>query len=567
MIKRWIILLFALHLFTLWCFSQETDINNRLRDIVRKNGQAEVTIPYPGAKAMENLTRNVSISSVKDKTVHIILSPRTLEWFISSGFDYSIIERDDKKGITTSLSMNKAMEWESYPTWIQYDSIMKFFSETYPALCRLDTIGTSIRGKLVFALKISDNADVDEDEPEVFYSSTIHGDETGGFVLMLRLIDYLLRNYNNDIRVKNLVDNLEVWINPLANPDGTYTSGNIITSPTRNNANGFDLNRNFPDPLTPNTVKQKETLEMIEFLQKHRFNISANFHSGAEVVNYPWDRWERYHADDEWFYGISRAYADTVHLHSATGYMTDFDDGITNGYEWYPIYGGRQDFVTYELQGREVTIELDDEYITPADKLSTLWDNNRRSLIGYLENSLYGINGLVTDSRSGEPVPARIFINGHDMDNSHIYSDTLTGRFIRLLEPGIWNLSFSATGYRDTVVNNIVVTTRQRTDVIIDMVPVFNPVDTTNPLKPLLYPNPGSTYIKAVLPEKMRGSVKVEIFNISGMKLSDFYTETSDRLPVTIDVRWLPGGSYIVVFTNSASQISYRSRFIVNRHF
>ena len=50
---------------------------------------------------------------------------------------------------------------------------------------------------------------------------------------------------------------------------------------------GYDLNRNFPDPGLSNVVRQKETLDMIKFMRKHHFVISANFHSGAEVVNYP----------------------------------------------------------------------------------------------------------------------------------------------------------------------------------------------------------------------------------------------------------------------------------------
>ena len=73
---------------------------------------------------------------------------------------------------------------------------MQSFIKRYPSLCHLDTIGTSVNGKLVLALKISDNAAVDEDKPEVFYSSTMHGDETGGFILvMLHFADYLLKNY------------------------------------------------------------------------------------------------------------------------------------------------------------------------------------------------------------------------------------------------------------------------------------------------------------------------------------------------------------------------------------
>jgi len=46
---------------------------------------------------------------------------------------------------------------------------------------------------------------------------------------MLRLADYLLENYTSDLKVKDLVDNLEIWINPLANPDGTYNSGNSLS--------------------------------------------------------------------------------------------------------------------------------------------------------------------------------------------------------------------------------------------------------------------------------------------------------------------------------------------------
>ena len=215
--------------------------------------------------------------------------------------------------------------------------------------------------------------------------------------------------------MKNLVDNLEIWINPLANPDGTYSTGNTISSPVRYNANGFDLNRNFPDPVTPDTEKQKETLDMIKFMRKHRFVLSANFHSGAEVVNYPWDRWlSKFHADDSWFNSISRAYADTVHIYSGPAYMNFLDNGVTRGAVWYIVYGGRQDFVTGELHGREVTIELDDQYVTPAAQLPLLWENNWRSLLGYLENALYGIHGVVRNINSHVPVPAKVFINGHD---------------------------------------------------------------------------------------------------------------------------------------------------------
>ena len=73
-------------------------------------------------------------------------------------FNYSIKQKPDLKVLYPLLSMSKAFAWDTYPTYTQYDSIMQSFVLNYPTLCRLDTIGTSINGKLVLALKISDNA-------------------------------------------------------------------------------------------------------------------------------------------------------------------------------------------------------------------------------------------------------------------------------------------------------------------------------------------------------------------------------------------------------------------------
>jgi hypothetical protein len=559
-----LILIVIFAFFALRGYSQNSSDDKKLRDIVRQFGQAEVTIPYSDNKALDSLTRKVSILAVRNDMVCISLSPLTVEWFILRKYNYSILQKNTAKGVISALNINQAMEWDKYPTYPQYDSIMQSFSNLYPDLCHLDTIGTTVNGRLVLALKISDNAQTDEDEPEVFYSSSIHGDETGGFILMLRLADYLFKNYNRNTRVRNLVDNLEIWINPLANPDGTYRTGDAITTPTRYNSNGVDLNRNFPDPHQPDVLQEKENRDMISFLRRHRFVISANFHSGAELVNYPWDKWlSTLHADDRWFSRICRTYADTVHAYSATGYMTDENDGVTRGAVWYIIYGGRQDYVTWELQGREVTIELDNQSVTPAAQLPLLWQYNWHSLIGYLENALYGIHGTVINANSFLPVKAKIFMDGHDRDSSHVYSDKITGSFVRLLAPGSWDVTFSASGYYDLTVSKIYVASWKKTDVIIKMIPFSNTVDSTNPEYPVLYPNPAINKINAVLPDAISGTISVRIISLTGRLISDFRTEAVTGTPVQIDVEMLPGGIYSVVFKNTATAITCRARFIV----
>ena len=360
-----------------------------------------------------------------------------------------------------------------------------------------------------------------------------------------------------------MVDDLEIWINPLANPDGTYRTGNTISSPVRYNANSVDLNRNFPDPLDLTIVPEKENVDMMKFMRKHRFVLSANFHGGAEVVNYPWDRWlSKYHADDTWFNNISRAYADTVHKYCSTGYMTMEDNGVTRGAVWYVIYGGRQDFITWELQGREVTIELDDIKTTPAAQLDLLWRYNRRSLLDYLENARYGIHGLVRDEGTLVPVAARVFIYGHDKDSSHIYSDTLTGHFTRMLSPGSWNLTFSAKGYRDTTVSNIVVTTGHRTDITVNMKPLTTEIDTTDPEIPVLFPNPAGSEINCLLPDKMGGNIEYTIFSQSGKKVTDYNTVyyPGDSIELTfMDFRQ---ACIFVNFRSIPGGVTYTSKFI-----
>ncbi len=562
--KRQLLILFVLSSFALLSFGQEGGNDARLREIIRERGQAEVTVQVSDSKTIDHLTRNVSIISVKDNIVHIILSPLTTDWFILQKFAYKIIEKAESKTIKSVPVARLSANWDAYPAYTQYDSIMQSFTTKYPELCRLDTIGTSVNGKLVLALKITGDTGKDESKPEVFYSSTLHGDETGGYILMLHLADYLLRNYNIDSRVTDLMDNLQIWINPLANPDGTYNNGDVIDNPTRFNANGVDLNRNFPDPITPNTVKQKETIDMVKFMRKHRFVLSANFHSGSEVVNYPWDRWlSKLHADDVWFNDISRAYADTVHHYASPAYMTDLDNGVTRGAEWYIIYGGRQDFITWELQGREVTIELDDQFITPAPQLPLLWQNNYRSLLGYLGNALYGVHGIILNSVSLAPVPAKIFILGHDTDSSQVYSDTLTGTFVRFLAPGSWNITFSANGYKDTTINNINVYSGLRTDITVKLTPLQSNTDTPEEETADIYPNPATSEIRAVLPDGFTGKINIKLFDQAGRKLTDYNTEAFRGTPLILDIGFLSEGTYTILFTNISSRAFVRGRIVV----
>ena len=429
-----------------------------------------------------------------------------------------------------ALDLAEAKTYQKYPTYPQYVEMMQNFAADFPHICKLDTFGTSTQGRLLLALKISDHPLEEEAEANFLYTSTIHGDELLGFNLLLRLADTLLQGYGSDSEITGLVDSLAIWINPLANPDGSYMNDNNLSlkQAMRDNANGIDLNRSFPDPSKgepdDTTGREPENKAMMDFLWKHGIIMSANLHSGEEVVNYPWDYTFDLHADDPWYRFISREYADEARAIDPT-YMELFTDGITNGAEWYVIKGGRQDYVNYYLGGREVTLELSKTFLLGSELLEEHWILNRRSLLNYMSQCTYGIRGKVTDKESGEPLRARIHIPYHDSSYSVVHSFADFGDYYRLIKEGVYDLVFSAPGYLNDTITGVNFTDYQATylDVALERDPSAGLLSPRNVPNFSIFPNPVSQqlFIESIFVPY--GPVEISIHGLDGLT----YLQTS----------------------------------------
>ncbi len=348
----------------------------------------------------------------------------------------------------------RARTADGYPMPEEIGAALADLAARHPDICRLVSIGRSPEGRELWMIRISDNPDVEEDEPEVFYVGGFHGDEPPGTVLCLDFITLLLENYGTDDAVTALVNDLEIWVLPLMNPDG-YAAG------TRYNSEGIDLNRNFPDrisdPVNSPEGRAIETRHLMNWTFDHSPVLSASFHTGALVVNYPFDASfdpdARYAAapDDALFIEQSLTYA------ALNPPMSDspwFPNGITNGLAWYPIYGGIQDWF-YIWQGCNLlTVEVSDWKTPSPSELDHLWEENRRSMLAYAEWSLKGIRGLVADSRTGEPLAATVRAVGIDHD---VYTDPDVGDYHRMLLPGVYDLEIRADGYYAETVADIAV--------------------------------------------------------------------------------------------------------------
>ena len=446
---------------------------------LKKRNEIYFTFHIKNPSEINTLTTLISIDNVKDKKVWAYANIRQYLNFLKLGYDITLLPAP---GDGPSVEMNGHVmlspltTWNFYPTYTAYESLMAQFKATYPAICHLDTLTTLASGRRLLVLKISDNVATDEAEPEYFYSSSIHGDETTGYILMLHLIDYLLSNYGTNTEVTDLVNNMEIYICPLANPDGTYAGGNAtVSGATRYNANGIDLNRNYPDPQAgqhpDGNAWQPETVAFMAFATQHHFVGACNFHGGVEVVNYPWDTWSALHPDDSWYQYISREYADTVHLHAPTGYMAFLNNGVTNGYAWYQVTGGRQDYMNFYQHCREITIELSDIKTLPAAQLPDYWTYNWRSFILQMKESRYGIQGIITDQVTGSPVAAKVFITGHDANGSEVYSSANLGDYHRPVKAGTYSLEISAPCYTTKTITGVTVSDHAALVLNIQLVP------------------------------------------------------------------------------------------------
>lgn len=447
MLKKTLFLL----LFPLLAFTQNID------DLFNNRGEIYFSFKYKDKNQLDAISDIVSIDhKTNPELAFAYANKKEFTSFIKLNIEYKIIQHEPLTFINESKS-----NWDFYPTYQQYVNMMTAFSDSFPAICKTHSLGTLNSGREILIVQISKDVGQKKNKPSFLYTSSMHGDELAGYILSLRLIDHILNGYGNNPRLTNLVDEIDIWINPLANPDGAYAGGNQnVWSATRYNANWVDLNRNYPDPEDgphpDGNPYQTETSVFLGLADTVNFSLSANMHGGVEVCNYPWDTWSNLTADDNWWQYVSHEYADSCQANSGNGYFNYLNDGITNGNDWYEVDGGRQDYMNYFRYCRELTLELSDDKTPNPNDLPALWDANYPSLLNYMEQSLYGLRGIITDSITGNPLKARIEIMNHDIDSSHVYSSLPVGNYHRYLMQANYDVTFSKNGYYPKTINTTI---------------------------------------------------------------------------------------------------------------
>ncbi|XP_070612931.1 probable carboxypeptidase X1 [Erythrolamprus reginae] len=483
---------------SIWTYSWVTSYkvqfsNDTHRWTPARNGSQEVI--FPANKEMETPVLNLLPEPVVARYIRI--NPQT--WFENA----TICLRVEILGCALP-DPNHIYPWEDTPgtndkldfrhhNYQEMRKLMKKVSDACPNITRIYSIGKSYLGLKMYVMEISDNPGQHEvGEPEFRYVAGMHGNEALGRELVLNLMEYLCQEYKQgNHRVRRLVTETRIHLMPSMNPDGYETAYKLGSEMSgwamgRWTYEGFDLNHNFADLNTqlwdaedaelvphkfpnhyipipeaytfPNATVAPETRAVISWMQRYPFVLSANLHGGELVVTYPFDMTRTYWkaqeltptADDAIFRWLATVYATSnlvmVNDERRLCHYEDFmqTGNIINGANWHTVPGSMNDFSYLHTNCFEVTIELSCDKFPHESELPQEWENNKESLLLYMEQIHRGIKGIVRDKDTERGLAdAIISVEGIN----HDIRTAFDGDYWRLLNPGEYEVTASAEGY------------------------------------------------------------------------------------------------------------------------
>ncbi|TNF28920.1 MAG: zinc carboxypeptidase [Deltaproteobacteria bacterium] len=268
------------------------------------------------SKTRSEISKFIHIDQVIDDSVYAVVNEHDYKE-LKKNFSKLLVDHHPYKEILPTTDMDE-FEFpsgdEKFHTYQEIIDKIKELTRTYPNLTEELTIGNSLEGRNLIGIKISGAKNPNNKFfiPGIAFLGAHHAREHLSVEVPIMLASYLLENYNKDARIKNLVDNREIFIVPMVNPDGAmydikgkkYKSWRKNRAQNRNGTSGVDLNRNYSfgwgtggsstSPgsdvfMGPKPFSEPETLAVKEFVEAHaNIRVLLSFHTFSELILYPW---------------------------------------------------------------------------------------------------------------------------------------------------------------------------------------------------------------------------------------------------------------------------------------
>ncbi len=287
-----------------------------------------------------------------------------------------------------------------FHTYLELREDLFRLQETHPQIARVHDIGYSIEGRDILAIKISDNVEFDEMEAEVLLVGCHHAREWLSVEVPYYIAQYLVEQYDVDPEIKRMVDNSEVWIVPMLNPDGLEYSihtfrwwrknrrdngdGSFGVDPNRNYSYmwGFDDEGSSPNGWSevyrgksPLSEPENDALSML-FIQRE-FQAAISYHTYSEIIYYPWDYTSEPTPDQELLHYLASTMSDLMRgvnnryyqpMQASTGSYHTNGNFTDFAYGWYNI-------PAFDIEMRPESVVLGGFVISEEEILDTFWEN------------------------------------------------------------------------------------------------------------------------------------------------------------------------------------------------
>ncbi|MBN1479068.1 zinc carboxypeptidase [candidate division KSB1 bacterium] len=292
-----------------------------------------------------------------------------------------------------------------YHTYDEVQSELDSLAAAHESIADFTSIGKSLQGRDLWAIKISDNVQSDEDEKVGVLLGAHHAREWISVEVPLKIACYLLDNYDAQAQIKNLIDQTEIWIVPMVNPDGHHysvTSDRLWRKNRRNNGDGsygVDLNRNYSyqwggpgssgDTFSetyrgPEPFSEPETRACRDFLTNIEPSALISYHSYSQLVLFPWGYTNSPAPDKTLMESLAKTMADKIKAVHGVTYTPDQASGL------YLASGDTNDWLYALLRVPSYTIELRPRssypgFVLPESEIQPTFEENLPAALFLLE--------------------------------------------------------------------------------------------------------------------------------------------------------------------------------------
>ena len=408
---------------------------------------------------------------------------------VVKGEDFALLKSLDLGDVLRTQEIDPEIGPDQrYTTYAELSAILQNYSARFPNLIKLESIGKSHEGRDIWAVKVSDNAAVDEDEPGIFFNAMHHAREVMTTEVALDMIEQLTSKYGVDSGVTRWVDENEIWVTPMVNPDGNHkvwTSNSMWRKNTREGY-GVDINRNYPyawgscggssgstysDTYRgPAAASEPETQAVMGLVSRVQPVIAVSYHSYSEIVIYP------YGCDGE--RAEAREVVEGLGQQLAAALVKDSGSGRYGaGTSWellYAVDGGDIDWYLNAYGVLPYVIEVNSSsqgFQPPYSWRQSTVERMRPGWALMLDRlSQSGVRGAVTIN-GRRPMEGAITVTPLSdtlglSDGSQNYPLKSDGTFHVILKPGMYRVTFSD---QNAVTSTDVTVGEERVDISLNL--------------------------------------------------------------------------------------------------